>query len=371
MRVVGQRTVSLSRAAVLRRLLAAASLPSLVVLPSSPASAASDAVLLPLSLCGGAYCIEYTLDSQRFRAVVDTGSPFLLVDGSCAPDDTLSASRWGCYRGAGRDAGLEDTYEQYAGEDVGVQWRRGSLSLGGGEDGGASLTVSDAVFGVVRAYKGKGGGGAIFLGLTKAREPRIRPTFLEQTRVAAMRFDFLGRQLTLSRAPLIDRGIDAVPLLDLRPRGAPTASYVCRISRMTVNGRPVVLDRAAVAVIDTGTTGISLPDDLMCSGRVPLPMTEASIELMTERGKACVLDASVRRLRRGETGPPPPEAEEFPLITTEVHVPWFEKNQSAMQSLLARRDGLGDDPLVFFVGMAFLWRRELTIDIDSRRMRIV
>ena len=30
---------------------------------------------LPLSLCGGAYCLEYRLDGQRFRAVVDTGSP--------------------------------------------------------------------------------------------------------------------------------------------------------------------------------------------------------------------------------------------------------------------------------------------------------
>ena len=54
-----------------------------------------------LFLCGGAYCAAYELDKQPFRAVVDTGSPFMLVDGTCGTGD---ASRWGCYRGNGRDA---------------------------------------------------------------------------------------------------------------------------------------------------------------------------------------------------------------------------------------------------------------------------
>ena len=69
-------------------------------------------VHLPLSLCGGAYCVRYELDGQPFRAVVDTGSPFLLVDGSscrggglAAQEDpranaaaALSQARWGCYQ---------------------------------------------------------------------------------------------------------------------------------------------------------------------------------------------------------------------------------------------------------------------------------
>ena len=44
------------------------------------------------------------------------------------------------------------------------------------------------------------GGGAVFLGLAKRRLPRIRPSFLEQTRVAALRFDFVRRTLELSQA---------------------------------------------------------------------------------------------------------------------------------------------------------------------------
>ena len=80
--------------------------------------------VVPLFLCGGAYCAAYELDKQPFRAVVDTGSPFMLVDGTCGTGD---ASKWGCYRGNGRDAGLTDTDEIYGGSDVGVEWRRGDF----------------------------------------------------------------------------------------------------------------------------------------------------------------------------------------------------------------------------------------------------
>tara|TARA_B100000513_G_scaffold171460_1_gene87397 strand:- start:273 stop:524 length:252 start_codon:yes stop_codon:yes gene_type:complete len=69
----------------------------------------------------------------------------------------------------------------------------------------------------------KGGDGAIFLGLVKERLPRIRPTLLEQTDVASMRFDFTRRRMELSRVPLIppqgERGDEpTATLIDLRPR---------------------------------------------------------------------------------------------------------------------------------------------------------
>ena len=131
--------------------------------------------MLPLSLCGGAYCVLFTIDKQPFRAIVDTGSPFLLVDGTPGP------SPWGTYRGSGGDSGLEDTDEKFGGQDVGVQWRTGDVVLGDG-----AIAVPKATFGVVRAYVGKGGDGAVFLGLAKRRLPRIRPTLLEQTQVAAL-----------------------------------------------------------------------------------------------------------------------------------------------------------------------------------------
>ena len=47
---------------------------------------------MPLHRCNGAFCTYYTVDEQRFRAVVDTGSPFLMVDGRCGPAPTARYS---------------------------------------------------------------------------------------------------------------------------------------------------------------------------------------------------------------------------------------------------------------------------------------
>ena len=90
--------MQLTRPALLRAL-------SALPLTALPPTAWSDEEeqVLPLSLCGGAYCVLFTIDKQPFRAIVDTGSPFLLVDGTPGP------SPWGTYRGLGGDTGLEDT----------------------------------------------------------------------------------------------------------------------------------------------------------------------------------------------------------------------------------------------------------------------
>ena len=291
-------------------------------------------VEVPLSLCGGAYCITYTIDNQPFRAVVDTGSPFLLVEGA-RPDGTCgqaaNAQRWGCYKGAARGTGLPDTDELFGGEDVGVQWRQGAFALRNASSSGGGLAIDDAIFGRINSYEGKGGGGAVFLGFAKRRLPRIRPTLLEQTGVAALRFDFPGRRMQLSPVPLIGWREDALRLIDLRPRGTPIANYACRVERLVVNGCLVPLDRPCVAVIDTGTTGLSVSEDLYDSGILPVPVREAQIEMRTERGGVAVLEASVRRRRRPYPGVPTieqplsaEEYEEFPLVVSPVPVPWFE-----------------------------------------------
>ena len=238
----------------------------------APAALLPPAVV-PLELCGGAYCVNYTIDRQLFRAVVDTGSPFVLVDGTCTEelDGPRAKTLWGCYRGTGRPSGLAPTDELFGGMDVGTEWKRGELALGaavrptreGWVTDGPSLvaTVPDATFGIVRSTVDKGGG-AVFLGLAKRRLPRIRPSFLEQTNVAALRFDFIRKTLELSQAPLVPRSADAVRTIDLRPRGAPVATYAAKVQRLYVNGQEVVLDRPVVAVIDTGTTGVSVGDGL-------------------------------------------------------------------------------------------------------------
>ena len=124
--------------------------------------------VVPLELCGGAYCVNYTIDRQLFRAVVDTGSPFVLVDGTCTEevDGPRAKTLWGCYRGTGRPSGLAPTDELFGGMDVGTEWVRGELALGaavrptreGWVTDGPSLvaTVPDATFGIVRSTVDKG-----------------------------------------------------------------------------------------------------------------------------------------------------------------------------------------------------------------------
>ena len=217
-------------------------------------------VVLPLLRCGGAYCTEYWVDGSRFRAVADTGSPFLLVLASQSCPG--GPERWGCFENRQLGQELDRSEEGFGGQDMGVIWRRGAVRLSS-IDGGGSRRQSDEAtraladrregaragpwtrpserddllyepvnFGVVTSVSQTGGASAMYLGLAKERNPRaaVRPTFLEQTDVEALAFDFGQRTLTLSRNPLV-RG-DAIPLLDLRPLGAPVAQYTAAVHKL-------------------------------------------------------------------------------------------------------------------------------------------
>jgi len=87
-------------------------------------------LVIPLQDCGGSYCIQYLIDNRGpFRAVIDTGSPFLTVAGSCT-------QRWGCYKPSlvGERTLYSDTIEVYAGKEGPVNWRQGLISFVNGTD---------------------------------------------------------------------------------------------------------------------------------------------------------------------------------------------------------------------------------------------
>jgi hypothetical protein len=224
---------------------------------------------------------------------------------------------------------------------------------------------------------------------------------------------------------MVPKGADAVPLVDLRPLGAPLAPYAVKVHRLTVNGRAVQLSKPCVAVIDTGTTGLSISDTLYDSDELPMPgaaMRDVELQFLTERGAVVSLAASSRRR---------PD-DDFPLVVTPVAVPWFQpenvrkarngpggiggidasgsssgsggrvgggslsstragssassvsvsvggSSRSRSSSSSSSREnrggsdggpGLGDAPHVLFVGLAFLAPRTLTIDIDACRMAV-
>ena len=77
--------------------------------------------------------------------------------------------------------------------------------------------------------------------------------------------------MTLARKPLLKPTDDAVPLVDLRPLGAPVANYCSRVHRFVANGAVVPLDRECVAIVDTGTTGMVVSDTLLDTDAMPLP----------------------------------------------------------------------------------------------------
>ena len=76
-----------------------------------------------------------------------------------------------------------------------AEWRRGSLRFGG--PGTEALSFTPVNFGVVWSSVGTGGTQAIYLGLAKDRQPRVRPTLLEQTDIQSLVFDFVKKRLTL------------------------------------------------------------------------------------------------------------------------------------------------------------------------------
>ena len=304
----------------------------------------------------------------------------------------------------------DKSWEGFGGQDVRVDWRRGSLRLssvrddpwsladrrGGGRPGSwttpnptSDVVVEPINFGVVDSYRAISGAGAIYLGLAKDRSATTRPTLLEQTEFTSLRFDFADLTLVLGKSLMIAG--DAVPLVDLRTVGAPVSLYAGRVSRLIVNGKTVPLSRPCLAVVDTGTTGLVLSDSLYNSDELPLPgaaMRDVVVEFMTEGGQTRSVRASRRRRttdgdgsrlqrqRSGGSGSTGREAaaswsSTFPFIVTEVSLPWFDRQRRGRSR--AEVDSSAAQPLpphVIFLGLAFFEDQRLTIDVDERRMTV-
>ena len=89
-----------------------------------------------------AYTISYKVGKSSFGAIIDTGSPFLLVP---HPDETWAGIpicspdyKWGCLgNDDSRPSGLQPTLERFDGNEGLVEWREGKFSF--------DLTMNDNV----------------------------------------------------------------------------------------------------------------------------------------------------------------------------------------------------------------------------------
>jgi hypothetical protein len=135
--------------------------------------------------------------------------------------------------------------------------------------------------------------------------------------------------------------------------------------------------RQCVAIVDTGTTGMTVSDGLYDSDELPLPgnaMRAVAVEVLTERGRVVTFDASRPRRRLDEINADIERVETFPFIVTPVSLRWFDNQELkvAQEEAAGRRVSPASiPPHVLTLGLAFLSKLQLTIDTDDMRLTAV
>lgn len=348
--------------------------------PSANADATSapqQSITMPLKFVGGAYLIYYRVESSIFRAVLDTGSPFLMIPGSCSANTRAKA---GCYREQGVPSGLDATIEIFDGFEGEVEWRRAPFAF---VNATGSMLVSSPAFTFGVADDGiMSGPGGVFFGLIKNTDARIRPSFLGQTDVTSftidlrnagagserllaadvnsqMTVDAIGMvesravlplsppSLTLSTVPLL-KSSDFIPISsDLRRKyGDPVGHYVCKAKSIIIDGRPLIpRNRKPIYVIfDTGVTGMVI-----------------SKELFDQR----YLEARERREKRLWGG-----AVEVSFATKHKQIQSISAKKPLTTPFDPKLNWKGFNGNVLVVGLSFLDSKKLVVDIDDSRLWI-
>jgi hypothetical protein len=361
--------------------------------PATEPGRIADAIRLPMILDGGTYVVQYNIGDTPCRGVVDTGSPFLTMEGRCT-------NYWGCLKESdARPSGYDNTYEVYGLQDDGVtRWVLGDARFDGevvdvsdeppvgiyGVDGSVidaqssssesksgnklaakqRFSFPEVLFGVTSEVTAKEGSSASpaaaspFLGLVKERAEwynnsennkiQIRPTFLGQTDVTSFSLDFNTDALVLSRREQIPRELQTgtMAMVDLRPLGSPVFHYAVPVEELWINGGRFKTDRPIYVVFDSGTTGMTVDRDLFYGSDLNLGVFECHMKMRCEDGSRVQIGSSLRTC----TG-------RCLFLALPVDVPW---------------DGVkGGKAHVIFAGLAFMFNQgSLTVDADARRLRL-
>ena len=228
---------------------------------------------IPMTYDGASFVLDYYIGDASVRGVVDTGSPFITIQGGNGSEN------WGFVtQNDIRPSPYGETYEVYGLQvDSSTVWCLGDLRFTTGfNDDSRSRSrdwnLREMVLGVVNGSMANVGGSinganASFVGLTKYRQDWIRPTFLEQTDVSSFSMNFEKETLTLSRKNLIDRRNDAnvLAMIDLRPLGSPVYHYAVLLDDLYINGEKHKFknkNEKTYVIFDSGTTGLLVSQDL-------------------------------------------------------------------------------------------------------------
>jgi hypothetical protein len=286
-----------------------------------------------------AYIVKFRVAGDKFGAILDTGSPFLMVPSYC------NDSKWGCYHPeASRPSGLASTYERFDNNEGEVEWRAAPFSFDGAT--GSMIGPREMTFGVISDSLMSGSGG-IFFGLVRDTEKWIRPSFLGQTRVRSFEIDLASEQksLSLSTRSLIKGGDDYIRLVkDLNRRyGDPSIHYTAKACSIQANGSSLAADGKPIYVIfDTGVTGMVVSQELLeerystaRKNRERNLWGNVDISFQTQRGKTVTLSA------------------QKPLTTQLGEDPWP-----------------GFNAHLIVLGLSFLDGCIMTIDIDGQKLNL-
>ena len=373
---VARQSGGASRYSPTRRAAVLALISHACLVPPSPA-ALPRTVQLPLEqAAGGVLTTGLFIDGERFRVIIDSGSPYLVLPAEEACErQPPRLSAFGCAApGQFRPTGLASTSEQYGVLRGRVDWLTGDLAFGETElgmeaDGRLFLRLifearqqagGPVVFGAAdRNVMGQSGGALLGLIRDVNREPistipqaELRPTALTQLGLSAFCIDAPRRTLTLSSTPLIGAANDALPLVDPRPYGDGVEHVCCRVDgdELVVDGVRLKSRRPILCVFDSGLTGIclsqSLVDELGLGRRVTPQAGQRDggvkslrVPLRSERGRRVLLDGA---------------RDSSPYFYVQaVSLDWFVDTT--------------DGPHVVAVGQCVLARGALSVDLDGSR----
>ena len=298
-------------------------------------------IIIPMFEIESIYYINYTINGIMFRAIVDTGSPFLLVPTICTrlygcPPKNSNNSQY-------ESTALDDTVEIYGGQDYDVKWKKGMLQFVGSsytDNIASSSFYSDLINrnnqneinynnndndynDIIRTKSNKINNfqtnivedsflshgkqkvifasvgydillppGGVFIGLIKEKSKDIRPTLLGQLGYNSIRFATRSRYLTLSKSsllssPSLSSTLDqsVIRLIDLRQYGDPVCHYAVQVRSLEINNRRIGDDNTTIyAIFDTGTSGCVLSDDIVNDYNTPNPIRQVGVTLSTEGG---------------------------------------------------------------------------------------
>lgn len=285
----------------------------------------ADQLVIPLDKIDGIYYVKYVIGGALFRAIVDTGSPFLIVPSICTRQwggcrvrylPTEASSKTGRQSNAlaesaaeGNlsadpssyelpimvnngvklaDTKLSPTVEIFGGQDYDVDWKMADVSFPAlspmptavastdrnlPQSQLSSVILKDVIVGQAGLDIMRPPGG-VFFGLIKDTRSNIRPSFLSQTNFRSFKLDTSTNTLTLSKTsmimpatklndpfPLVQDRI-VVPLIDLRSFGDPVCHYAAKVSKLIINEVEIDQFKEIYAIFDTGSTGCVLSDEI-------------------------------------------------------------------------------------------------------------